>query len=376
MASIDLTVAITGMNARADNPGPGVAVARCLRDAPQFTGRIIGLGYDALDPGLYLREYCDSAYLLPYPSAGDEAFMTSLRAIHDSEKIDIILPCLDAELPGMVRLTPQLDEMGIRYFLPTPEQLRLRNKDRLPELARHAGIHCPEIKTVTHSGFFYQCQEEGWSYPMVVKGLFYGAHIVHNADQAADAFREIAAQWGYPVLVQRLVEGEEYNLTAVGDGSGNMLGEVMMKKMAVTDKGKAWSGVSIFDQTLYDASAALIKAINWRGPLEVEVMRDNTGHYQLIEINPRFPAWIYLSAGVGRNLPLMLLQLILGHEIAKLPAARPGVLFIRHALENIVQQSDFEAVIMNGGQQLNPVPGALPAATADEATPQSTRNET
>ena len=48
---------------------------------------------------------------------------------------------------------------------------------------------------------------------------------------------------------------------------------------------------------------------DWRGPLEVEVMRDHHGDYQLIEINPRFPAWIYLSAGVGRNLPLMLLQL-------------------------------------------------------------------
>jgi len=274
-----------------------------------------------------------------------------------------------------VRLTPQFDEMGIRYLLPTPEQLRLRNKDRLPELARHAGIQCPEIKTVTHSGFFHRCQEEGWSYPMVVKGLFYGAHIVHNADQAADAFREIAAQWGYPVLVQRLVEGEEYNLTAVCDGSGQMLGEVMMKKMAVTDKGKAWSGVSIFDQTLYDASAALIRAINWRGPLEVEVMRDNTGHYQLIEINPRFPAWIYLSAGVGRNLPLILLQLILGEELAPLPAARPGVLFIRHALENIVQQSEFEAVIMNGGQHLNPLPGAEPVVTADETTAQPSRNK-
>lgn len=375
MASIDLTVAITGMNARADNPGPGVAVARCLRDAKEFTGRIIGLGYDALDPGLYLREYCDAAYLLPYPSAGDEAFMTSLRAIHEIEKIDIVLPCLDAELPGMVRLTPQFDEMGIRYLLPTPEQLRLRNKDRLPELARHAGIQCPEIKAVTHSGFFHQCQEEGWSYPMVVKGLFYGAHIVHNADQAADAFREIAAQWGYPVLVQRLVEGEEYNLTAVCDGSGQMLGEVMMKKMAVTDKGKAWSGVSIFDQTLYDASAALIRAINWRGPLEVEVMRDNTGHYQLIEINPRFPAWIYLSAGVGRNLPLILLQLILERDIPELPAARPGVLFIRHAVENIVQQSEFEAVIMNGGQQLNPAPDTDRETYDKQAAAQATRSD-
>jgi carbamoyl-phosphate synthase large subunit len=340
------------MNARPDNPGPGVAVARCLKESPDFSGRIIGLGYDALDPGLYLREYCDAAYLLPYPSAGDEAFITSLKAIHEAEGIDVLIPCLDAELPGMVRLTPQFDEMGIRYLMPTAGQLQLRNKDRLPELADHAGIQCPEIKSVSQVGFFYNCQEEGWSYPLVVKGLFYGASIVDSADEAADAFREIAAQWGYPVLVQRLVEGEEYNLTAVCDGSGNMLGEVMMKKMAVTDKGKAWAGVSVFDQTLYDASAALISAINWRGPLEVEVMRDTQGRYQLIEINPRFPAWIYLSVGVGRNLPLLLLQLILDQVTGELPDAQPGVLFIRHAVETIVPQAEFESVIMNGGQHL------------------------
>ena len=186
----------------------------------------------------------------------------------------------------------------------------------------------------------------------MVKGLFYGATIVDSADEAADAFREIAAQWGYPVLVQRLVEGEEYNLTAVCDGSGRMLGEVMMKKMAVTDKGKAWAGVSIFDQILYDASAALIKAINWRGPLGVEVMRDHQGRYQLIEINPRYPVWIYLSLGVGRNLPLLLLQLILGQTTGELQEPQPGVLFIRHAIEKIVPQSAFESVIMNGGQHL------------------------
>jgi len=116
------------------------------------------------------------------------------------------------------------------------------------------------------------------------------------------------------VVVQEMVKGEEYNLSAVGDGEGNLLGPVMMKKMAVTDKGKAWSGISIDDQPLLEASAALAKAIKWRGPLEVEVMRDQQGHYQLIEINPRFPAWIYLSVGVGRNLPLTLLQLAMGRE--------------------------------------------------------------
>jgi carbamoyl-phosphate synthase large subunit len=354
---INATVAITGMNAIPDNPGPGLAVARCLRESPGFRGRIIGLGYDALDPGLYLDEYCDASYLLPYPSAGDNALLDQLHMIQQREQIEILLPCLDAELPGMVRLLPALKEMGFKTFLPTAEQLRLRNKDRLPELAEMAGIHCPDIKAITQAGFFYKCQDEGWSYPLVVKGLFYGAYVVHTADEAADAFRKIAAEWGFPVLVQAMVKGEEYNLTAVGDGEGNLLGPVMMKKMAVTDKGKAWSGISIDDQPLLEASAALASAIRWRGPLEVEVMRDKQGHYQLIEINPRFPAWIYLSVGVGRNLPLTLLQLVMNQKTDSIsetfPDIKPGVLFIRYAMENIVPIAEFESVVMQGGRRMS-----------------------
>lgn len=351
--TLDVTVAITGMNAKPDNPGPGLAVARCLREAPEFTGRIIGLGYDALDPGLYLSEFCNAGYLLPYPSAGDEAFINALRNIQETENIDVLIPCLDAELPGMIRLQPVIEKMGIKVFLPSQEQLRLRNKDRLTELAEHAGIKCPETKAITSASFFYKCEEEGWSFPLLVKGLFYDARIVYSVEQANEAFRHIAAEWGYPVLVQQMVKGEEYNLSAVGDGEGNMLGAVMMKKMATTDKGKAWSGVTINDQTLYKASAALIKAIKWRGPLEVEVMRDRHGDYQLIEINPRFPAWIYLSAGVGRNLPLALLHLALGLEPIPFAEIRTGVLFIRYAQETITTIQDFESVVMNGNHQFS-----------------------
>jgi carbamoyl-phosphate synthase large subunit len=351
--AINVTVAITGANAKPDNPGPGLAVARCLREAPEFSGRIIALGYDGLDPGLYLKEFCDAGYILPYPSGGDDATIEALTRIQQQEDVDVLIPCLDAELPGMVRLQPVLEELGFKVFLPTQEQLRLRNKDRLNELADHAGIQSPETKSITSAGFFHDCEKKGWPYPFVVKGLFYDAKIVYNEADAAAAFRHIAASWGFPVLVQKLVKGEEYNLTAVGDGQGNMLGAVMMKKMAVTDKGKAWSGISVDDHTLYQASADLVKAINWRGPLEVEVVRDNNGHYQLIEINPRFPAWIYLSAGVGRNLPLALLQLILGQAPPDFAETKAGMLFIRYAEETIIPISEFESVIMNGGHTLN-----------------------
>ena len=234
-------------------------------------------------------------------------------------------------------------------FVPSPDQLELRNKDRLEELAEHAGLSCPETKPVTDAGFFYNCSREGWHYPLVVKGIFYDAEVVKNADQGAAAFSRISAHWGLPVLVQRFLQGEEVNLTAVGDGQGRLFGAVMMKKLALTDKGKAWAGVTIADETLYAASLALVSATRWKGPLEVEVMREPDGSYQLIEINPRFPAWVYLTAGSGRNVLEILLQLLRGESPDDDEGFAPaGAIYIRYAEDAIIPLAEYESVIMNG----------------------------
>ena len=346
-----LTVAVTGMNSDHSNPAPGIAVARCLRESMQQDVRIIGLGYDALDPGLYLPQYCDAGYLIPYPSSGEGALLDRLKNINDIEHITVIIPCLDAELSSMLNLAPKLLELGIGSFLPTAEQLKVRNKDRLSELAQLADVSYPEITSISNTSFFHRCQDDGWTYPMVVKGLFYDATIVNNATEGIAAFHQITAQWGLPVLVQEFVQGEECNLTALGDGKGNMLGAVMMKKRAVTTKGKAWAGVSTFDHTLHQVAAALIAELKWRGPLEVEVMRDKNGIYHLIEINPRFPAWIYLAYGVGRNLPAVLVDLILGKKPPAFPEPLTGTLFIRHAEETIVALASYESIVIGGDCQ-------------------------
>lgn len=343
-----ITVAITGMNAVPDNPGAGLAVARCLREAHGNRIRIVGLGYDALDPGLHRKEYCDSAHLLSYPGSGAESLLARLQEIHAAERIDVLLPCLDAEMPLMVNLAPRLAELGLRCYLPGAEQLALRAKDRLPDLAHRAGVSCPETVAVSHPDFFRDCEENGWRFPLVVKGVFYDARVVSTRQEAEIAFRTIAAEWGLPVLVQRRIVGEECNLTGIGDGSGALLGEVMMKKRATTPRGKAWAGISILDEDLANAARRLVAALKWKGPIEIEAMRDTQGAYQLIEINPRFPAWVYLSQGVGRNLPALLLALALGEAPPPLAPPQPGMLFIRYAQETIVPLSSFESLMMAG----------------------------
>lgn len=344
-----LTVAITGINARPDNPGPGLAVARCLKESPDLDVHIVGLAYDAFDPGLYLPQWCDVAYLLPYPSAGEEAYQSRLAALHAQHPFDVLIPCLDAELPTMARLAPWFKTLGIATLMPTPDQIQLRAKDRLSDLAEKAGIQAPETTSVFREDFFHEAaqQPEG-RWPMVIKGLFYDAKIAYTLPEAVSAFRQIAQAWGLPVLAQSFVAGEEINLTGLGDGQGKLIGAVMMKKRALTDKGKAWAGVSIHDEALLSAARALVAQTCWQGPLEVEVMRGHDGTLTLIEINPRFPAWIYLSAGVGCNLPAALVKTALGAPLTEFPPPPAGTLFIRYAQETIVPLEQFERIVTAG----------------------------
>lgn len=348
MQTFSATVAITGMNARPDNPGPGLAVARCLRESPWFSGRIVGLSYDALDPGMYLREYCDSAWMLPFPSRSSTEYLHRLKEIHQQENFSILIPCLDVELPGLSRASGTLADLGISTFLPGNRQLQMRNKDRLPELAELANIHCPRSELVSDIGFFRHCEQKGWNWPLIIKGIFYDAEIARNREQAEQAFKHISSRWGFPLIIQEMVIGEEYNLAALGDGNGRLLSPIMMRKLAVTDKGKAWAGITIADKVLLEAGERLAATLNWRGPLEVEVIRDKQGRYFLIEINPRFPAWIYLSVGAGNNLPESLLRLVSGMPVESGAPAAAGIMYLRYAYETLAPIAKFESLVVNG----------------------------
>jgi carbamoyl-phosphate synthase large subunit len=335
------------MNARADNPGPGLAVARCLRESG-VDMRIVGLGYEALDPGLYHQGYVDVGYLLPYPSHGEDALLARIADLHEREQFDVLITCLDSEMLSFARLELEFLSMGINTFMPNAQQLALRNKDRLPELGELAGLAVPKTQSVYQSSFFNSCEEQGWKFPLMVKGLFYDAKLAHTPEEAAAAFYRLAAEWGVPILAQELVPGEEVNLAGVGDGTGELTGAVMMKKRALTDKGKGWAGISIHDDELLQSAQRFCAATKWRGGFELEMLRDGEGRLHLIEINPRFPAWIYLSAGVGRNLPALLVKLALGHKPKPLAPAAAGVWFIRYAEEVIIPLSEFENITVRG----------------------------
>lgn len=341
-----LNIGVTGLNA-IDSPGPGVAVIRGLREAASFDVRIIGFAYESMEPGIYMHDLVDRTYQIPYPSAGTDVLLSRLEYIQSRENLHVIIPNFDAELYSFIKLEDKLRQMGIHMFLPTQAQFEERHKVNLSDFGKKYGLDVPLGKAIYDSSEIFGLQNE-FDFPMMVKGKWYDAYIAYNMEQARTYFNKISAKWGLPVVIQRFIHGTEYNVTGLGDGNGNTIAAVPMRKQFITDKGKAWAGISIDDKKLLSITRHFVRETNWRGAFELEMMKTNDNIYYLMEINPRIPAWVYLAVGVGQNIPEALTRLALGKETPAFESYEVGKLFIRYSYDMIVDRSEFEKISING----------------------------
>jgi len=347
MSKPSYTIAVTGLNA-IDSPGPGIAVIRALKEAKSFDVRIIGLSYETLEPGIYMRNLVDKTYHIPYPTAGQKILLERLQYINSIENLDFLFPNFDAELFNFIKMQEQFaNELGIKMVLPSIEQFEARHKVNLYEYGQKHKIDVPFAKTIFSTVEIPQIVEE-IGFPMVIKGKFYDAKVAYTNDQAMQHFNKISAQWGLPVIVQEFVQGTEVNVCGIGDGKGKLLGAVPMRKLFITDRGKAWAGVTIDDKKLLDVTQKLVKATKWKGPFELEIMKTEDDTYFLIEINPRFPAWCYLTVGAGQNQVESLVNMEMGNNVKPFKTYDVGKMFIRYSNDMIVNMSDFEQISTSG----------------------------
>jgi len=346
MMKTKITVAVSGLN-NVDSPGPGIPVVRGLRESTFFEPRIVGLVYENLEPGAYMHDHVDKSYKVPYPSEGSGILMERIRDIHAKESIDVLIPNFDSELYTFMKAESELKHLGIHTFLPTLQQFEERHKSNLPEFGEKYKIKVPKSRPITRIQELKEL-EENYDYPMVIKGKFYDASIAYSFDQAQIYFNKIASKWGLPIVVQEYIRGTEVNVVALGAGRGNTIGAVPMKKQYITDKGKAWGGITLDDPKMLELTHDIIGQTHWRGGMELELIRTDKKELYLIEINPRLPAWVYLAVGAGQNLPEALVKLALGYPVEPFTDYTVGILFIRYSYDMICPLGDFQSLTTRG----------------------------
>ncbi len=352
-------IAVTGLH-RGDNPQPGAGIIRSLRRRfPEAF--IVGLSYDVMESGIYAELGPDEVHLMPYPAAGATALLDRIDAIRRRAPFDIFIPTLDAELEVFANLHSELAARGIRACLPLRSVLRRRAKHNLPEFAAVCGVRVPETRLASDvAGAVRAAGELG--FPLMLKGPYYDARLVHTVPQLSAAAAHLLAEWGHPIIVQHLVSGSEFNVLGLGDGRGGWLGHCSIRKTQLSDKGKGLSGITVADARLSRLSAKIIRELKWPGPFEIEMIREeSTGDFVLIEINPRFPAWVDFPSMLGANFPARLVDRLMSDDVAApLPDCPPGNFYIRHQIEVVGD-------IRRYAELLRDEPGALPTLGEDSS---------
>jgi carbamoyl-phosphate synthase large subunit len=362
MSTMTRSVAVTGMH-RGENPQPGASVVASLRRRfPEI--RIVGLSYDPLESSLFGQgiDRPDAAYLIPFPGAGAHALLDRLDMICQREDIGYIIPCLDSEIENCLQLEAQLKERGIRCILPSRKSLEDRDKASLYNFCLGNNIPSPVTRIAHDPAAVERCAAE-IGYPVYVKGRLYHAQLVHSREGLVAGYGEIVQAWGWPVMVQETISGEEYDVTGVGDGEGGIVQSCSIRKLLRTSHGKGFAGIVVQDPAMDALSERIIRALRWNGPFELEFIKALGRPHALMEINPRFPAWIDFPSQLGCNLPALLFDRLLGHPVKPPPACSPGRMFVRHSVDLAGDFADFAAMASTGERIFRPLQKPQPSSS-------------
>jgi carbamoyl-phosphate synthase large subunit len=283
----------------------------------------------------------DKTYQVPYPSEGSDVLVQRILEIHARDPFDVLIPNFDAELYAFMRAEETLLKAGIRTFLPTLEQFEERHKSNLPDFGEKYDVKVPFSKPIFKQEEIEELRED-FEYPLMVKGKFYDAYLAYNAEQVKMHYNKISAKWGLPIIIQEFIKGTEVNVVALGDGRGKTVGAVPMRKQYITDKGKAWAGITLDDKKLLELTDHIISSTSWRGGMELEIVKSFSNELYVIEINPRIPAWVYLAVGAGQNLPEALVKLAMGMDVVPYTKYEVGKMFIRYSNDLITDLKEFE----------------------------------
>jgi carbamoyl-phosphate synthase large subunit len=256
----------------------------------------------AADPSpLAPAQYAADVRVAP-PRIDDPGYVPFLEELVSKHDVNAVLPLTDLDLEVLAG-------SGLPAFVPSPEVCRATyDKYEAHTLLLSHGL--PSPPTVLPG-------EEPDSYPVMVKPRNgSGGRAIHPAADRAqmEFFVDYVDE---PVMVQRLMGGNEFSIDILGDLEGRCLNAIP-RTMIESRGGESIKGAVIDDRELVDLGRRVAEALGVRGPCTVQAFRDPEIGLAITDVNTRFggafPAPMY-AALPGRTYPELIVRMARGERI-------------------------------------------------------------
>ena len=260
---------------------------------------------------------------VPDPASNSEGFVRELATVAARLSVSAVLP--GGELYLLALADREADFEGIALGTPPRASIEwATDKVLLAEFAATAGLQTPPTAKIVQGD---SAAASTFGFPVVVKprqswiqnpnGTLsrYSAYDAYDAAQVAALLEALPGKEG---LVQPNIPGQ---LCAVAGVSwkGDLVCALHQASIRI------WplrAGVSSYAETippnaeLEEAVGRLLQAIGWSGLFQAQFIRNPSGEYYLIDLNPRVYGSLALAGAAGLNLPGIWADLLLGRQPA------------------------------------------------------------
>lgn len=326
---------MASLNVLFSSVGRRVELLRAFRrayDELGLRGQIVALDIDPLAPALRVA---DRPYIVPRLDHPD--FVGHLIEICQRERIDLIFPLIDPDIPVLAANRLEIEATGARLAVVPREAVDITtDKWETARFFQRLGLPTPR------SWLPEQIDPERADYPLFIKPRFGSAG--KDAFPIADA-RELRFFRDYvpSPIIQEGLSGPEITNDVVCDLAGQVLAVVSRRRIEVR-WGEVAKGVTVYDGRITEGCLQVARSLPACGPITVQCMMKGDIPY-FTEINARLGGGVPLGIAAGANYPLWLLAQAAGIalEIPPVGSYQQGLYLTRFDDSFFVDQECYEA---------------------------------
>jgi carbamoyl-phosphate synthase large subunit len=274
---------------------------------------------------------------------GDAAnFADALLALCRTEKIDACISTVDAELAGLAARRSEFTAIGVQLVMADAVALALcRDKAMLIPAVAKLGVPVPS------GGVWHGLDglTEWASYPAFAKPCKgSGSSGLMNINSPTD-LALVPKDGSY--LLQELLPHEEYSVDVYAQPETN--GTVSVLAAVVRERMKTDSGIAVTARTrhlpaLQSLASTVVEGLGLPYVSNVQFKRDARGEYKFLEVNPRFPGSLPLTAMAGIDIPKLMLHNLIGRKHPAVLLPYQEVMMVRYWTEHAVEPKQYDAL--------------------------------
>lgn len=288
---------------------------------------------DPCAPGLYL---VPALQRLIVPRGDAPEFADDVLNACAQRGIELLISTVDAELLPLALRREELEHAGTRVALPSLELLKMsRDKAALIE-------HCHGVVPVPASIVWTkETQALAPPLPAFSKPRSGSGSRDLKMINTADDLHDLPMNGDF--LLQEWLPGEEYSVDTYVSQAGEVLAAVPRVRMK-TDSGIAITARTVHHQDVIDQAIRLAQHVGLTFVANIQFRRAVDGTAKLLEINPRFPGTLPITAAAGIDIPRLLVKDITGEALPSGLQPFSDVMAVRYWTEHFCAPSEWEVL--------------------------------